>query len=72
MQIDQTNNEFEREYLVKGLEYEAVKAYYSYMVENAVIFGANRARAEAELKDALEFEIKLANVSCKCKPCIRL
>lgn len=61
-QIDQTSLELGREYLVKGFEDNAVKAYYNFMVDNAVIFGANKTRAEAELKDALEFEIKLANV----------
>lgn len=33
------------------------------MVEIAQIFGADRKRAERELKESLEFEIKLANVS---------
>lgn len=33
------------------------------MVENAMIFGANKTQAEAELYDALEFEMKLASVS---------
>lgn len=45
------------------MEEKAVKAYYNFMVDNAVIFGADRARAEIEMKDALEFEMKLANVS---------
>lgn len=61
-QIDQTSLELGREYLVKGLEEKAVKAYYNFMVDNAVIFGADKARAEAEMNDALEFEIKLAKV----------
>lgn len=52
-----------REYLVKGIETEAVKAYLNFMVDNAVLFGGNRSIAEKELKDALEFEIKLAEVS---------
>lgn len=51
-----------REYLVKGLENEAVKAYLNYMVDSAVQFGGNRAVAEEEMKNALEFEIKLAEV----------
>lgn len=33
------------------------------MIDIAVIFGADRARAEKELKESLDFEIKLANVS---------
>lgn len=51
-----------REYLVKGIESEAVQAYLNFMVENAVLFGGDRSKAEGELKDALEFEIKLAEV----------
>ena len=42
-----------------------VNSYYDYMVDFAVIFGAKRARAEKELRDSLEFEIQLANVSIK-------
>lgn len=52
-----------REYLSKGLEDKIVKAYYEYMVDIAVIYGANRNRAEKELMDSLKFEMKLANVS---------
>lgn len=62
-QIDEPSRELGREYLINGLDDRAVKAYYSFMVDNAVIFGANKSRAEVELKEALEFEIKLANVS---------
>lgn len=35
------------------------------MVDNAVIFGADRETAEKELKESLEFEMKLANVMFK-------
>lgn len=48
--------------MVKGVENEGVKAYLNFMIENAVLFGGNRTIAEEELKDALEFEIKLAEV----------
>lgn len=61
-QIDQTSLSVSREYLTKGLSNEIVKAYYNYMIDIAVIFGADRDRAEKELKESLEFEIKLANV----------
>lgn len=44
-----------------------VKAYYQYMVDIAVIYGAERQRAERELLESLEFEIALANVN-RTKP----
>lgn len=40
-----------------------MKAYYQYMVDIAVIYGAERQRAERELLESLEFEIALANVN---------
>lgn len=61
-QIDQTSLGLEREFLVKGIDEPLVQAYLNFMVDNAVIFGANRTVAEAELKEALEFEIQLAKV----------
>lgn len=51
-----------REYLTKGLKDKIVKAYYDYMVDIAVIYGAERQRAERELLDSLNFEMALANV----------
>lgn len=50
------------EFLVKGIEDTNVKAYYDFMVNAAVIFGANRSIAEQELLDSLKFEIELAKV----------
>lgn len=52
-----------REYLNRGLTDKLVQAYYEYMVDIAVLLGAKRSRAEEELKESLQFEIKLANVS---------
>lgn len=37
-------------------------AYNKYMVDVAVVLGANRTQAEVELRAALEFEIELAKV----------
>ena len=45
------------------MEDKIVRAYYDYQVDIAVLLGADRSRAEKELKESLEFEIKLANVS---------
>lgn len=62
-QISQDELGLDREYLIDGLDNEIVTAYYEYMVDVAVIFGADRSRAEKEMKDSLEFEMQLANVS---------
>lgn len=40
-----------------------MRAYYDYMVDMAVLFGAERTRAVNELRESLQFEIDLANVS---------
>lgn len=61
-QLDEPKLELGREYLINGLEDDAVKAYYKFMVENAIVFGANRSQAESEMREALELEIQLANV----------
>ena len=54
-----------REYLIKGLEDKDVQHYYKYMVESAKLMGSEKAEKEIkkEMKEALEFEIKLANAS---------
>lgn len=62
-QIDQAALGLSREYLSKGFDDKIVKAYYEYMIDIAVIYGAERSRAERELKESIEFEMKLANVS---------
>ena len=66
-------------YLVKGLEDRTVAAYYKYMVNVAVLLGAERfffslsnqlsscfsfrSVAEREMKESIEFEIELAHAS---------
>lgn len=61
--IDQGALGLRREFLIKGIDDKLVRAYYDYMVDIAVIFGANKDVAKKELKESLEFEIKLANIS---------
>ncbi|XP_031639286.1 neprilysin-2-like [Contarinia nasturtii] len=61
--IDQAALGLSREYLTKGFDDKIVKAYYEYMVDMAVIYGADRRHAERELKESLQFEMKLANIS---------
>lgn len=62
-QLDQASLGLSREYLNRGFGDKLVQAYYEYMVDIAVLLGAERPRAEVELKESLEFEMKLANVS---------
>lgn len=62
-QLDQASLGLNREYLVKGMDEKIVAAYYRYMVDVAVLFGADRQRAVKELKESLDFEIGLAKIS---------
>lgn len=50
------------EFLVKGIQDTNVKAYYDFMVDAAIMFGANKSDAERELLESLNFEIELAKV----------
>eukprot|EP00102_Acyrthosiphon_pisum_P014814 XP_008185066.2 PREDICTED: neprilysin-11-like [Acyrthosiphon pisum] len=48
---------------LKGTDEKSVAGYYRYMVDIAVLFGADRHRAVKELRQSLEFEIRLAKIS---------
>ncbi|XP_014207873.1 neprilysin-2-like [Copidosoma floridanum] len=61
--LDQATLGVSREYLSRGLRDKIVKAYFNYMVDIAQILGADRDYAAEQLKESLEFEIKLANIS---------
>ncbi|CAG5102248.1 Similar to Nep2: Neprilysin-2 (Drosophila melanogaster) [Cotesia congregata] len=63
LDLDQATLGLSREYLSKGFDDKIVKEYYRYMVDIAVILGAERERAEQELMESLKFEMKLANIS---------
>lgn len=60
--MDQSALALSREYLVKGFNETLVSAYYDYMVDISVLFGANKEQAKEQLLQSLEFEIALANV----------
>lgn len=45
------------------MNHEKVKAYLTYMIDIAEALGINRAKAIPAFTEALELEIKLANVS---------
>merc|ERR1740123_2445462 len=61
--IDQASLGQAQTYLSKGLSDKTVSAYYKYMVNVAVLLGAERSVATSELRDSLEFEIELARAS---------
>jgi membrane metallo-endopeptidase-like protein 1 len=61
--LDQASLGLSREYLSKGMDEKIVKAYYSYMVDIAVILGADKEYAEKELNASLAFEMQLSNIS---------
>ncbi|XP_031626097.1 neprilysin-2-like [Contarinia nasturtii] len=63
LDLDQADFGLRMEFLQKGLEDTNVKAYYEFMVDAAVIFGANKSAAEEELLDSLKFEIELAKIA---------
>ncbi|EDW13650.2 neprilysin-2 isoform X3 [Drosophila mojavensis] len=63
MDLDQSALALSREYLVKGMNETLVQAYYDYMVDIAVLFGADKAQAKEQLLQSLEFEMALANIS---------
>lgn len=63
MQIDQPDFWLDKEILLKGINDPVVEAYNNYQVDLAVLYGADRSRAEVEMTEALNFEIALANVS---------
>lgn len=63
MQLDQASLGLSREYLTKGFSEKLVDAYYKYLVDIAVTLGAKRDRAVKEIRESVEFEMKLANVS---------
>lgn len=54
-----------KEYFDKGLDNEIVKAYQSYQIDFAVIFGAEKQKAEKNMNEVLLFEYELSKVSLK-------
>ncbi|KAB0797723.1 hypothetical protein PPYR_08716 [Photinus pyralis] len=63
LNLDQVELELDRENWITGLSDEVVKAYFNYMVEVAVIFGAERKFAEYELEVMIRFRGELANIT---------
>ncbi|XP_023345566.1 neprilysin-2 [Eurytemora carolleeae] len=63
LDLDQPGLGMAREYLMKGVEDSDVKAYYDYMLDVANLMGADPELAAKEMKEVLNFEIQLANIS---------
>ena len=65
LHFDQPQFGLSKDYWNKGLEEPEVKAYFTYMVETAVLFGADEVRAKEELEKVIRFEQKLAKISAR-------
>ena len=63
IQFDQPSLGMRREYLIKGFEDKYVQSYYKYMIDSAVLLGADENEAKEQLKESLLLEISLANLS---------
>ncbi|XP_043288930.1 neprilysin-2-like [Venturia canescens] len=61
--IDQATLGIPRDFLLNGTDDPEVQRHYEKMVKTAVQLGAQRARAEKEMMEALVFEMKLANIT---------
>lgn len=44
------------------MEHSAIKDYYKFMIDAAILFGANETMAEQQLYNTLQFEMELAKV----------
>ncbi|XP_043483808.1 neprilysin-2-like [Leptopilina heterotoma] len=47
-------------FLIREFNDTFVRAYYKYMIDVAVLLGANKTRAQKEMRDLMEFHIELA------------
>ena len=63
LHFDQASLGLSKEYLDKGLEEPEVKAYFQYMVDVAVLLGAEEQIAVEELQKVINFEMRLASIS---------
>ena len=61
--FDQAGLGLSREYLVLRMVNKEVKNYFKYMVDTAVLLGADKETAEAELEKSVKFEVDLAMIT---------
>ncbi|XP_060595469.1 neprilysin-4-like [Ruditapes philippinarum] len=64
IQLDQTDlGMSSRDYYMKGFEDPRLLAYEEFAVNVAILFGASNAVAKKDMRDVINFEIKLANLT---------
>ena len=63
LKIDQPDLGISREYLMEGKDAKSVKAYLNYMVDIAVLLGADGAQAEKDMAAVLDLELQVAEIS---------
>lgn len=61
-QIGRASPGLDKEILMKGVNDTNVQAYLQFMIDVAVMLGANRTSAQDEMTDVLEFEESLVKV----------
>lgn len=54
-----------REYYLHDPGSDYILAYHQYMVDAAVLLGANQSDAEKDMLEVFKFETKIANVSIR-------
>ena len=52
------------EYYLLGFNHPIIQTYYKILVDVSLLLGAEEGRAKKDMKDLIQFEMKLANVSC--------
>lgn len=63
IEVDQPGLGIPQKYLLTGLDDPNVEIYYNYMVDIAVIFGADLDEVESEMLDVLHLEMEIAKIS---------
>ena len=53
-----------KEYYQLGFEHPIIKTYYNILVQVATLLGADTEVAETDMWNLIDFEMKLADVSC--------
>ncbi|XP_070505218.1 neprilysin-2-like [Chironomus tepperi] len=62
IRIDQPNLQLEREQFLEEFESQTIQDYHKYQVDLAILYGAKRICAELQMREVLEFEVKLARI----------